>query len=367
MSETRSFTLSIIIPTRNRACELRQCLDALYRSRIGGMECIVVDDGGTEDCASVVQASPLRVTLLRIEQSLGSGAARNIGAAHARGDVLLFVDDDVCVAPGNLMSVAEAFAADSSLGALMGRYDDEPAAPQFLSRFRNLLHAYTHLTSAGTASTFWTGFGAVRKEIFLQHGGFVKRASAMDDVEFGSRLAGFGVRIELRPELQVKHLKRWTLISMLRTDLLLRGIPWTVLIWNRRSLPNTLNLRRSSRWSVVLAYLALGFATAALAGFMSWLPAALAVAIAVLLNMRFYAYLRARNGNWFMVRGIGAHWLYLWTAGLSFCIGTGAYFTEQIRRESSRVPAANEMAPAAAIDPVEEYCHERASPVVDAS
>jgi glycosyltransferase involved in cell wall biosynthesis len=149
MSASRSCSLSVIIPTRDRACELRQCLAALYRARIIGVECIVVDDGGTEDCASVVEASTLPVNLLRNEKPLGSGAARNIGAAHAQGDVLLFLDDDVCVAPGNLKAVTDAFASDSNLGALMGRYDDEPAAPQFLSRFRNLLHAYTHLTSPG--------------------------------------------------------------------------------------------------------------------------------------------------------------------------------------------------------------------------
>jgi len=333
MSESRSCSLSIIIPTRERTGELRQCLDALYQARIAGMECIVVDDGGVGDCASVVQASPLPVSLLRNEQSLGSGAARNVGAASARGDVLLFLDDDVCVAHGTLKAAVEAFAADLDLGALMGRYDDEPAAPQFVSRFRNLLHAYTHLTSAGKASTFWTGFGAVRKEVFLQHGGFIERANAIDDVEFGSRLVAAGVRIELRPELQVKHLKRWTLSSMLRTDLLLRGVPWTILIWDRRSLPNTLNLRRGSRWSVVLAYLALGFAMAALAGFPHWWPMALAIAIVMLLNMRFYAFLRARKGTWFMARSIAAHWLYLWVAGLSFCIGTAMYFGQKMRRE----------------------------------
>jgi GT2 family glycosyltransferase len=330
MSDTPSCFLSIIIPTRDRACELRQCLAALYRARIPGMECIVVDDGGTQDCASVVQASPLPVSLLRNEKSLGSGAARNVGAARARGDVLLFLDDDVCVASGNLKNVADAFAADSDLGGLIGRYDNEPAAPQFLSRFRNLLHAYTHLTSAGRASTFWTAFGAVRTEIFCRHGGFVKR-TAMDDVEFGSRLAAAGVRIELRPELQVKHLKRWTLGSMLRTDLLLRGVPWTLLIWNQRSLPNTLNLRRSSRWSVVLAYLALAFAIPTLLGLLPWWLTALAVASLMLLNLRFYDFLRARSGSWFAVASIGAHWLFLWVAGLSFCIGTAMYFGQRMR------------------------------------
>lgn len=332
MSKTTSGTLSVIIPTRDRPAELRLCLDALFRARVDGMECIVVDDGGAAGCKDVVEATLLPVTLLRNEQSLGSGAARNIGAAQARGNVLLFVDDDVLVASGSLRSVVDAFSSEPGLGALIGRYDDEPFAPQFLSRFRNLLHAYTHLTSPGKASTFWTGFGAVRREIFERHSGFVEHSRAIDDVEFGSRLAEAGVMIELRPDLQVKHLKRWTLRSMLYTDLLLRGVPWTLLIWERRFLPNTLNVRRSSRWSVVLAYLTILLAVAALAGTLPWTTPVAAATLVLLLNLRFYAFLREREGHWFMVRSIGAHWLYLWVAGLSFCVGTAVYFGQRLRQ-----------------------------------
>lgn len=340
--KTSSCSLSVIVPTRDRPAELRLCLDALFHARVDGMECIIVDDGGKEDCKSVVESSLLPVTLMRNEQSRGSGAARNIGAAQAHGDVLLFVDDDVLVAPASLRSVVDAFSSEPGWGALIGRYDDEPVAPQFLSRFRNLLHAYTHLTSPGKASTFWTGFGAVRREIFERHGGFVEHARAIDDVEFGSRLAKAGVKIELRPDLQVKHLKRWTLRSMLRTDLLLRGVPWTVLIWERRSLPNTLNLRRSSRWSVVMAYLTILLAVAALAGMLPWTMPMAAAALVVLLNRRFYTFLRARGGNWFMVRSMGAHWLYLWVAGLSFCVGTGVYFWQRVRQGFSMPHPAGE-------------------------
>ena len=341
MQELQSPLLSIIIPTRDRASDLRLCLDALHRAKIERMECIVVDDGSLQDCAAVVQSSPLHATLIRNPHSRGSGAARNIGAAVAQGDVLLFIDDDVCVEPASLTAVIEAFQTDPSLGAVMGRYDDAPAGAGFLSRFRNLLHAYTHRISAGAASTFWTGFGAVRASIFREHGGFTERARAIDDVEFGARLAASGVRIELRPDLQVKHLKRWTLGSMLKTDLLLRGVPWTLLLWRRRSVPNTLNLRHSSRWSVMLACLTIAFALLSLLASLPWIVPVLSVALVLLLNLKFYGFLGARYGVLFALRGVAAHWLYLWIAALSFFIGTAVYLAQRFSARSPQSAVAH--------------------------
>jgi GT2 family glycosyltransferase len=324
--------LSIVIPTRDRVSELRMCLAAIHAARIERMECIVVDDGSIEDLTAVVQAANLDTTLLRNSEPMGSGAARNMGAAAARGEVLLFVDDDVLVARNSLHAVCEAFACDASLGAVIGRYDDSPASPGTLSRFRNLLHAYTHHVSAGPAVTFWTGFGAVRSTVFRAHGGFIEQKRAIDDVEFGSRLTAAGVRIELRSELQVKHLKRWTLHSMVKTDLLLRGIPWTLLVWRGRKLPNTLNLRRSSRFSVAAAPLALLACCAAGFHRLSWIAPAVCVAAAMVINLKFYAFLKRRGGRRFALASIGLHWIYLCTAAVSFVAGTAIFVAQQLRK-----------------------------------
>jgi len=315
---------------------LRQCLDALRRAAVTAVEVIVIDDGSNMDLSEIVAAAQLNATLLRNVSPLGSAVARNTGAAVARGDILLFVDDDVCVSPQSVSSVLSAFESDPGLGAVMGRYDDDPASPEFLSQFRNLLHAYTHRISAGDASTFWTGFGAVRSPIFHRHGGFTDRARAIDDVEFGARLADAGFRIALRPDLQVKHLKPWTLKSMLVTDLLLRGIPWTLLLWRDRKLPNTLNLRYGNRLSVALSGAALLLGAAGMVSHLSWIWLALAVVALCLLNLRFYLYLGSRRGTWFALCSVPAHWLHLCTAGLSFTLGTAMFFAEELKAVAAR-------------------------------
>ena len=72
-----------------------------------------------------------------------------------------------------------------------------------------------------------------------------------------------GRNMILDKDLQVTHLKHWTFWSLLKTDVLDRGIPWTELILRDRFMPNDLNLELSQRVSVALAFLLLGLALAA--------------------------------------------------------------------------------------------------------
>jgi glycosyltransferase involved in cell wall biosynthesis len=100
--------------------------------------------------------------VIRSEKSRGPAAARNRGAREARGEILFFIDADVCVAPDSLERVAENFAEDPALDALMGSYDDSPGSPDFLSQYKNLMHHFVHQAGRETASTFWSGCGAIR-------------------------------------------------------------------------------------------------------------------------------------------------------------------------------------------------------------
>jgi hypothetical protein len=161
--------------------------------------------------------------------------------------------------------VAASFENEPELVALIGSYDDSPACPDFLSQYRNLMHHFVHQSSRQQASTFWSGCGAIRPELFLQHCGFDESYGrpAIEDIELGYRLQQAGCRIVLDRGIQVKHLKRWTLFDLVKTDVLDRGIPWTELILRDRRMPNDLNLQISQRISVALVFLLIGTAAAA--------------------------------------------------------------------------------------------------------
>jgi glycosyltransferase involved in cell wall biosynthesis len=251
-------TISVVIPAYNAARFLEVCLAHLDRSTLSPLECLVVDDGSTDDGALV--AARHGATVLSTGRRLGPAHARNVGALHARGDVLFFIDADVCVQPDSVQKVAESFAADPSLDALIGSYDDAPESSDFLSQYKNLMHSFVHHHGRRRASTFWSGCGAIRREVLLEHSGFDESYDrpAIEDIELGYRLVRGGRKVELDPSLTVKHLKRWTFWGLLKSDVFDRGVPWTELILRDRCMPNDLNLHLSQRVSVALVFLLLG-------------------------------------------------------------------------------------------------------------
>jgi glycosyltransferase involved in cell wall biosynthesis len=255
-------TVSVIIPVYNSADTLKLCLERLKLSTTAPMECIVVDDGSTDDSVKVARESG--VTVIPTGGRLGPGGARNLGAAQARGEILFFLDADVCASSDAIARVESAFREDSTLDALIGSYDDSPSSKDFLSQYKNLMHSFVHQTGRREASTFWGGCGAIRRTVFMEHSGFDESYGrpAIEDIELGYRLSRAGRKIALDPELQVTHLKRWTFIGLVKTDVLDRGIPWTELILRDQNMPNDLNLQLSQRVSVALVYVLLGFATA---------------------------------------------------------------------------------------------------------
>ncbi len=249
--------ISVIIPVKNSERELERCLAALRQSRYTDYECIVVNDGSTDGSASVAAEHGCRVVESKLTR--GPAAARNLGAREAQGDILFFIDADVCVHPDSLDRVAGSFQADAALDAIIGSYDDSPDSPDFLSQYKNLMHRFVHQAGNEAASTFWSGCGAIRREVFEQYAGFSEdyRRPAIEDIELGYRLTAAGRKILLDKKLHVKHLKKWSFWRLLKTDIFDRGIPWTELILRDGNMPNDLNVQISQRISVALVYILL--------------------------------------------------------------------------------------------------------------
>jgi glycosyltransferase involved in cell wall biosynthesis len=254
-------SLSVVIPAYNASSYLRRCLDHLRRSS-GAFECIVVDDGSTDDTREVARS--FNATVLSTGGRKGPAYARNLGSRAAHGDILFFIDADVCVYPDTVERVRTSFEEDPALDALIGSYDDSPESQDFVSQYRNLMHCFVHQRSNRQACTFWSGCGAIRRSLFLQYSGFDESYGrpAIEDIELGYRLARDGRKLVLDHSLRVKHLKAWSFFGLIKTDILDRGIPWTELILRDKHLPNDLNLQLSQRVSVALVYLLLGVTAA---------------------------------------------------------------------------------------------------------
>jgi glycosyltransferase involved in cell wall biosynthesis len=247
--------ISVIIPVYNDAINLGLCLASLRASETAPLECIVVDDGSTDGSGGV--ASEYGAKVLSSGARLGPASARNIGARAASGGILLFVDADVCVHADAIRRIVAEFDNDPSLDALMGTYDNSPSVSFFVSQYRNLLHCFVHQSSPRKAVTFWAGCGAIRRSVFLHFGGFneMYQAPSIEDIELGYRLAQANRNLILCPDIQVKHLKRWSLRNMLQTDFFYRALPWSHLSLRSGHMPDALSLRISQRISVALVFL----------------------------------------------------------------------------------------------------------------
>ncbi|MBV9772188.1 MAG: glycosyltransferase, partial [Bryobacterales bacterium] len=252
-----SQTVSVVIPVYNGAHYLRAGLEHLRASTDPPLECIVVDDGSTDNSAQIARECGATVIS---SPHCGPSTARNLGASAASGDILLFIDADVCVHPDTISRVLWNFETDPALDALIGSYDDSPGSEDFISQYRNLMHCFVHQYGRREACAFWSGCGAIRRHVFLTYSGFDQSYLAMEDIELGYRLVHAGRKVILDKHLLVKHLKRWTFLHVLKTDMLLRGIPWTELILRDRRMPNDLNVQISDRISVALVFILFGFA-----------------------------------------------------------------------------------------------------------
>jgi hypothetical protein len=250
-----------------------------------------------EACLAAVRAAaepPDEIVVVLEPAGLGPAAARNRGAAQAAGELLVFIDADVAVHPDAFARIRDAFASDPGLAAVFGSYDDDPAERGLVSGFRNLLHHHVHHQGAGLATTFWAGLGAVRKHVFGELGGFDEQrysSPSIEDVEFGARLHARGGAILLDPLIRGRHLKRWTLASMIRTDMFDRGIPWAELVLTGGADPRALNLGSRHRLSA-LASVAF---VLSLVRRRRW-NASISLAALMALNRDFYALVLRRRG-----------------------------------------------------------------------
>jgi cellulose synthase/poly-beta-1,6-N-acetylglucosamine synthase-like glycosyltransferase len=328
MSALRPFC-SVVVPAYNAEKLLPRALQALRASDFPSdrWELIVVDDGSTDGTAEV--AAPFVDSIVRLPgRPRGPAYARNRGVEVARGDVIAFFDADVLVHPDTLRRFVEILQAEPTVGAVIGAYDLNPPAAGFISQYRNLVHHYVHSRNAGDVETFWAGAGVVRRDLFVEIGCFDEWHFArpqIEDIELGARIRRSGARILLRPDIQVTHLKRWTLLNVIRTDTMDRGIPWARLLTHRGAMMSTgtLNLRWTEKLSTALVWLALGLVVVAgvLRDARPVVAALIALAIVALVNVPLWRFFARVRGPLFALGAIPLHFLYHVNNGLSFLVG----------------------------------------------
>ena len=113
--------VSVIIPAYNSGPYLDEAVRSVIAQTFTEWECVVVDDGSTEDL-SRVEKMDSRVRLIR-QENRGISMARNRGIAESTGEFIAFLDHDDMFLPTKLQKQVEAAASDSRIGLIHSDFD----------------------------------------------------------------------------------------------------------------------------------------------------------------------------------------------------------------------------------------------------
>ncbi len=248
-------SISVIVPAYRAAHLLPGVLAPLLEMQRRGevTEVMVIDDCSPDDTADVARRLGARV--LSTPANGGPGAARNLAASEALGDIIWMIDSDVIADPSGAGIIRAAFR-DPSVKAVFGSYDTAPAGTPWFSRYKNLVHRFYHQRGRREARTFWAGCGAIERDLYLRIGGFdveTYKVPSIEDIELGYRITAAGGRILLLPDLEAKHLKVWTIRNAIFTDIFRRALPWSRLMIAREGLTDDLNTGKAERIKAAVA------------------------------------------------------------------------------------------------------------------
>jgi glycosyltransferase involved in cell wall biosynthesis len=210
--DPRPMALSVVVPCRNAATHLPGLLDALARERPGvPWEVVVVDNSSTDETRAIAEArGDLPVRVVDAPDHLGPGYARNVGAAAAAGEHVLFLDSDDLIAPGYLPAMHAGLATADIVGAGL---DARTLNPGWAVESRpgavaeGLLDHFDFLPYAPSGAL------GVRRAAFEQLGGFAEVPFA-EDVDFCWRAQLSGKRLRAVPDATVHYRYRPTLGAM---------------------------------------------------------------------------------------------------------------------------------------------------------
>lgn len=218
---TASPSFSIVVPTRDRPRKLASCLAALAVLRYPSdrYEVIVVDDGSQADLEAVLAPLRDRMTLSLVAQSsAGPAAARNRGAAAARGEVLAFTDDDCRPDPAWLSSFSTYLAVDPLCG-LGGRTINDLVDNRYAAASQLLIdYLFAYYGAPSRVPLYTSSNLALPRELFVAVGGFDEtfRRAGGEDRELCDRWVHAGHRLRFASDALVYHAHDLDLRGFLR-------------------------------------------------------------------------------------------------------------------------------------------------------
>lgn len=207
--------VSVVIPTLNREKELIDTIEKVLVDQYLDFEVIVVDQTETHLPDTADRLSELKEKIELITEPVKSlPHARNVGVAHASGEIILFVDDDIIPKPGLLSAHASRYS-DPKVGGVGGRIlaasDEGKPEPERVVSITpwGAFNDYFYATHAEEVATVRGANMSFRREVYIKAGGFDENyiGNAMrEETDFSFRVRNLGYQLVFEPKAEVFHL-----------------------------------------------------------------------------------------------------------------------------------------------------------------
>ena len=205
---------SIIVPVYNRPDEVDELLESLTKQTFRDMEVVIVEDGSSQPCESVVHKYAGKLPLrYYTKENSGPGPTRNFAAEHSQGDYLIFLDSD-CVLPPNFLQAVEEELNRKECDAWGG---PDRAHESFTPVQKAISYSMTSFLTTGgirggkkqmDKKFYPRSFNmGIRRSLYRQLGGFSSMRFG-EDIDLSLRIYKSGASCRLFPEAWVWHKRR---------------------------------------------------------------------------------------------------------------------------------------------------------------
>jgi len=220
--------ISVIIVNYNGKKLLEKCLESLFKSNYKDFEVILVDNNSTDGSLEFVTKNYSKVIVIKLDSNKGFAEPNNIGSKIAKGDYLLFLNNDTVPTTNFISEMAIVLEKDRKIAicqSLLLKPDGSiDSSGDFIDKMGIVYNSKTKINQIKEISSARAASMLIRKKIFDTLGGFDEKFFfSFEDVDLGWRAWILGYKTVVVPNSIVYHSAGET-VSKLKSDAAFHGL-----------------------------------------------------------------------------------------------------------------------------------------------
>ena len=219
--------ISVIIVSYNGKTLLEKCLESLFKVNYDNFEVILVDNNSTDETVDFIKKNYPSIILIKLDSNKGFAEPNNIGSKIAKGEHLLFLNNDTIVTPNFISELVKVMENDRKIAicqSLLLKLDGSiDSSGDFIDKLGVVYNSKTKIDEIREISSARGASMIIRKKIFKELNGFDEKFFvSFEDVDLGWRTWISGYKVVINPKSIVYHLGGQTTNKM-KSDIAFHG------------------------------------------------------------------------------------------------------------------------------------------------